>query len=326
MKITGSKLRYIILQEVQLRLVEHYIDQEIEALISEDEKADWDAAKWKARKKKLRNAALGALGMGATFGGLKHASDQHSDVKSAHNAEQTAQNQADSQSIAQKKIELETYMNNPAAFRWGVGGESMMQLPGEKGFGGTSVLPASYSVIQQVHHDKKNGTPRYGVPDLDKIPSMTGEQSKGIGDPDKNLQTFFSDFSESQMINASAELFGKYPKGHPQAGQRKYPHIKRMAASGLESKILMLHPGELDPNYVLPENGMTVKDYYNWAFFNQFLSADEQEIFDMGNPELEADTQATTQHSVDMTPNKKFTWKEGRTTWKNYKNRKKVLA
>jgi hypothetical protein len=188
------------------------------------------------------------------------------------------------------------------------------------------VLPASYSVIQQVHHDKKNGTPRYGIPDLDKIPSMTGEQSEGIGDPDKNLQTFFSDFSESQMINASAELFGEYPKGHPQAGQRKYPHIKRMAASGLESKILMLHPGELDPNYVLPENGMTVKDYYNWAFFNQFLSADEQEIFDMGNPELEADTQTTTQHSVDMTPNKKFTWKEGRVTWKNYKNRKKVLA
>ena len=202
----------------------------------------------------------------------------------------------------------------------------MMQLPGEKGFGGTSVLPASYSVIQQVHHDKKNGTPRYGIPDLDKIPNMTGEQSEGIGDPIKNLQTFFSDFSESQMIDASAELFGEYPKGHPQAGQRKYPHVKRMAASGLESRILMLHPGELDPNYVLPENGMTVKDYYNWAFFNQFLSADEQEIFDMGNPEREADAQATTQHSVDMTPNKGFTWKESRVTWKNYKNRKKVLA
>ena len=326
MKITKQELKEIIKEEVKHHLIKYYIDQEIDALISEDEKADWDAAKWKARKAKVRNATLGALGMGTVFGGLKYSSDQYSDAKSAHNAVQVAQNQADSQSIAQKKTELETYMNNPAAFRWGVGGESMMQLPGEKGFGGTSVLPASYSVIQQVHHDKKNGTPRYGVPDLDKIPSMTGEQSKGIGDPNKNLQTFFSDFSESQMINASAELFGKYPKGHPQAGQRKYPHIKRMAASGLESKILMLHPGELDPNYVLPENGMTVKDYYNWAFFNQFLSADEQEIFDMGNPELEADTQAATQHSVDMTPNKKFTWKENKITWKNYKNRKKVLA
>jgi hypothetical protein len=326
MQISEHRLRQIILEEAPRRIVEYYIDQEIEALISEDEKADWNAAKWRARKKKLRNAALGALGLGTGLGGLKYTTDQYSDAKSADNAEWAAEREADRQSLAQKKIELETYMNNPAAFRWGVGGESMMQLPGEEGMGGTSVLPASYSVIQQVHHDKKNGTPRYGIPDLDKIPNMTGEQSEGIGDPIKNLQTFFSDFSESQMIDASAELFGEYPKGHPQAGQRKYPHIKRMAASGLESRILMLHPGELDPNYVLPENGMTVKDYYNWAFFNQFLSADEQEMFDMGNPEREADAQTTTQHSVDMTPNKGFTWKESRVTWKNYKNRKKVLA
>jgi hypothetical protein len=154
---------------------------------------------------------------------------------------------------------------------------------------------------------------------------MTGEQSAGIGDPNKNLQTFFSDFSESQMIDAN-QLFGRYGEDHPDAGQRIYPHVKKMPASGLESRILMLDPRVLDPNYVLPENGMTVKDYYNWAFFNQFLSAEEQEIFDMGNPEREADTQTTTQHSVDITPNKGFTWKESKITWKNYKNRKKVLA
>ena len=324
MRLSEAELRKIVLEEVRLRLLGHYLDREINALIAEDE--DWDAAKWKARKAKARNIALGALGMGVGVGGLKIATDQHSDAESAHNAARVAQNQADSQSLSQKKIELETYMNNPAAFRWGVGGESMMQLPGEKGFGGTSVLPASYTVIQQVHHDKKNGTPRYGIPDLDKIPNMTGEQSEGIGDPIKNLQTFFSDFSESQMIDASATLFGRYGKDHPQAGQRKYPHIKRMAASGLESKILMLHPDALDPNYVMPEIGMTVKDYYNWAFFNQFLSAEEKQIFDMDNPEREADAQATTQHSVDLAPNKKFTWKESKITWKNYKNRKKILA
>ena len=121
MKITETNLRQIVSEEVHLRLIEYYIDQEIEALLTEDEKEDWDAAKWKARKKKLSNAALGALGMGTTFGGLKRASDQYSDAKSAHTAVQVAQNQADSQSLAQKKIELETYMNNPAAFRWGVG-------------------------------------------------------------------------------------------------------------------------------------------------------------------------------------------------------------
>ena len=53
MQITENRLRQIILEEAHQHLVEYYIDQEIEALISEDEKADWDAAKWKAQKKNL---------------------------------------------------------------------------------------------------------------------------------------------------------------------------------------------------------------------------------------------------------------------------------
>ena len=199
MKITEARLKQIILEEIDRRLIELYVKKEIQILFedSDDPETQKDREEYRklARQGRKIPAALAfALGLGA--GGLKVATDTHSDTLGAHNTEQRAERHADSQSIA-----LETYMNNPAAFRWGVGGESMMQLPGEKGFGGTSVLPASYSVIQQVHHDKKNGTPRYGVPDLDKIPSMTGEQSEGIGDPDKNLQTFFSDFSESQMIS-----------------------------------------------------------------------------------------------------------------------------
>ena len=325
MKITETNLRQIVSEEVHLRLIEYYIDQEIEALLTEDEKKDWDAAKWKARKKKIRDAALGAAALGGGLGGLKYAADQHADIKAADHAERTAEREAERQSMAQKKIELEAYINNPAAFRWGIGGETMMQLPGEEGMGGTSVLPASYSVIQQVYSDKKNGKPRYGIPNLDSMPDMGDKGPPDVGNPDDNLQTFFSDFSESQMVNAG-QLFGRYGKDHSKAGERIYPHVKKMPASGLESKILMLDPGALSPDYVLPENGMTVKDYYNWAFFNQFLSTEERQMFDLDNPEREADTQTTTQHSVDITPNKKFTWKESKITWKNYKNRKKVLA
>jgi hypothetical protein len=247
------------------------------------------------------------------------ASAEHEAGLKKDRIEKQAINKAKRESMAQKKIELETYMNNPAAFRWGVGGETMMQFPGEEGRGGTSVLPASYSVIQRVYIDKKNGKPAFGVPNLDEIPEMGDEGPPEVGDPDENLKTFFSDFSQSQMVDASTTLFGRYEKGHPKVGERIFPHVKRMAASGLESKILMLDPGALDPDYVLPENGMTVKDYYNWAFFNQFLSAEEREVHDMGNPEREADATATTQHTVDITPNKKFTWKE-------YKSRKKRLA
>tara|TARA_R110002074_G_scaffold45950_2_gene118728 strand:- start:142 stop:1128 length:987 start_codon:yes stop_codon:yes gene_type:complete len=328
MQLSEARLRQIILEEVQICLIDLYAKEELHELDATLTEAEKDSLLKRLGKSARQNAfGLGTAGALAGVGVPTYmASAEHEAGLKKDRTEKAAEDKAERESLAQKKIELETYMNNPAAFRWGVGGESMMQLPGEEGMGGTSVLPASYSVIQQMYIDKKNGKPRYGIPDLDKIPEMTGEQSEGIGDPIKNLQTFFTDFSESQMVDASAALFGEHPKGHPKAGQRKYPHVKRMAASGLESKILMLDPRALDPNYVLPENGMTVKDYYNWAFFNQFLSAEEKQIFDMGNPEREADTQTTTQHSVGITPDKKFTWKESRVTWKNYKNRKKVLA
>ena len=80
MNISEARLRQIVQQEVQLCLLEHYLDQEIRSLMAEEEseedkegkdKADWDAAKWKARKAKARNAALGALGFGAGIGGIE---------------------------------------------------------------------------------------------------------------------------------------------------------------------------------------------------------------------------------------------------------------
>lgn len=321
MKITTAQLEQIIKEEVHVRLLNLYINEELDKLgviLTEAEKDSF----LKRLGKSARQNAFG-LGTGAALAGIGVptylASAEHEAGLKKDRIEKQAINKAKRESMAQKKIELETYMNNPAAFRWGVGGETMMQFPGEEGRGGTSVLPASYSVIQRVYIDKKNGKPAFGVPNLDEIPEMGDEGPPEVGDPDENLKTFFSDFSEAQMIDASATLFGSYEKGHPKAGQRIFPHVKRMAASGLESKILMLDPGALDPDYVLPENGMTVKDYYNWAFFNQFLSAEEREMYDMGNPEREADATATTQHTVDITPNKKFTWKE-------YKSRKKRLA
>ena len=321
MNITEARLRQIVLEEVQLRLLDLYIAEELDKLDVNLTEAEKDSF-LKRLGKSARQNAFG-LGTGAALAGIGVptylASAEHEAGLKKDRIEKQAINKAKRESMAQKKIELETYMNNPAAFRWGVGGETMMQFPGEEGRGGTSVLPASYSVIQRVYIDKKNGKPAFGVPNLDEIPEMGDEGPPEVGDPDENLKTFFSDFSQSQMVDASTTLFGRYEKGHPKVGERIFPHVKRMAASGLESKILMLDPGALDPDYVLPENGMTVKDYYNWAFFNQFLSAEEREVHDMGNPEREADATATTQHTVDITPNKKFTWKE-------YKSRKKRLA
>ena len=92
----------------------------------------------------------------------------------------------------------------------------------------------------------------------------------------------------------------------------------------------MLNPRVLPADYVLPENGMTVKDYYNWAYFGQFLSADEVKILGMENPEKEADAK-TQSKMVDITPSQPpgedlKSIPVQKNTWKEYKNPKKRLA
>ena len=88
----------------------------------------------------------------------------------------------------------------------------------------------------------------------------------------------------------------------------------------------MVNPGKLSPNYILPENGMTVKDYYNWAYFNQFLSSDEIKALSIDAPES-----ATQSQTIDITPEtppgedlKSIPVQKN--TWKEYRNRKKKLA
>ena len=67
------------------------------------------------------------------------------------------------------------------------------------------------------------------------------------------------------------------------------PGIRRLPAQGLERGIVMISPEVLlsDPSYVLPENGMTVRDYYNWLYYNQFLSIDEVAEYDYESEESE---------------------------------------
>ncbi len=135
--------------------------------------------------------------------------------------------------------------------------------------------------------------------------------------PDDNLASFFSNFDERYMIDAVNFM-------------SKQSHIHQVPGTGIESEIIMLDPGELSPDYVLPENGMTVKDYYNWAYFGQFLSADEVKILGMDNPEREADAK-TQSKMVDITPSQPpgedlKSIPVQKDTWKENKKRKKTLA
>lgn len=319
MKITEAKLKQIIVEEVVNRLIEQFIEEELKNMgLHEDEvDDDYEAAKRRARNKKIKDAALATLVGGGAIAGLGDQYTDASKAKSQARAEREAAAEMKAQSMAVKRGELIDYINNTAAFRWGTGGETMMQAPGKTGYGGTSVLPPSYSVIQQVYFDKMAGKPRYGIPKAEEIRGMGKTDPAVQGNPDDNLASFFSDFDERYMIDAVNFM-------------SRQSHIHQVPGTGIESEIIMLDPGELSPDYVLPENGMTVKDYYNWAYFGQFLSADEVKMLGMDNPEREADAK-TQSKMVDITPSQPpgedlKSIPVQKDTWKENKKRKKTLA
>ena len=158
MNISEARLREFVAREVQLYLLEYYLDQEMRALIAENEKADWNAAKWKARRAKARNAAIGALGMGGIFGGLKMATDHHRDTKAADIEKVVQQNVDASETDEAQFQELAKQLNNQYAFRWGKGNNAVVYAPGSDGK--ITVLPPSYSVMVKVLQDKKANAER----------------------------------------------------------------------------------------------------------------------------------------------------------------------
>jgi len=318
-KINEARLKQIIVEEVTNRILIQLIEEELKNMgLHEDEvDDDYQAAKRRARNKKIKDAALATIVGGTAIAGLGDQYRDASKAKSQARSDREARAEMKAQSMAVKRGELIDYINNPAAFRWGKGGETMMQAPGKRGYGGTSVLPPSYSVIQQVYFDKMAGKPRYGIPSPDQIPKMGKTNPSAQGDPDANLASFFSDFDEGYMIDAVGFM-------------ENHSHVKQMPGTGIESEIIMLDPRGIDADYVLPENGMTVKDYYNWAYFGQFLSADEVKMLGMENPEKEADAK-TQSKMVDITPSQPpgedlKSIPVQKDTWKENKKRKKTLA
>ena len=316
MRIHESRLRQIIYEEAVHCLIEQLIEEELDKMgLNEDEvDNEYQRSLRRARKKKIRDATA-ALALGTTAASpLVNQYIALSKAKSDARADREAEAAATAQSQTVKRQELIDYINNTAAFRWGKGGETMMQAPGKAGYGGTSVLPPSYSVIQQVYFDKMAGKPRYGVPESAQDLRKMGQTDPAAqGNPDDNLKSFFQDFDERYMIDAVSFM-------------ARQPHIDQIPGTGIESEIIMLDPGELSPDYVLPENGMTVRDYYNWAYFSQFLSSDEIKALSLDKPESTTQSQ-----TIDITPQQPpgedlKSIPVQKNTWKEYINRKKKLA
>ena len=97
----------------------------------------------------------------------------------------------------------------------------------------------------------------------------------------------------------------------------------------------MVNPDNISGDYYLPELGMSASDYYNLQY-GEYMGSGEKAALDAPedeetfnpdteiNPELVQNTARRAQSDVDDLRKKRM--KEHKVTWKNYKNRKKILA
>ncbi len=335
MKLPSTKLREIVLQEVRIRLVETYVDQEFSKLIKEDAEEDYNAAKWKARKRKARDIALGALGMGAGIGGLKMATDQHADTKAAKHAELVAQNVQAAESDEAQFRELGKQLNNQYAFRWGKGNDSVVHAPGSDGK--ITVLPPSYSVMVKVMQDKKTNAERMkqGLRPIERYGEIdTDLRAKDIYQTNRASDTY----SDKGDMGGDIEDFFKVHKGEFVDAMQvvgSHDELQVVPGSGMEQAIIMVNPDSIDANTYLPAVGMSASDYYNLQY-GQYMGSGEaaaldgpedNEVSDSDseiNPELVQNTTKRAQRDIDNLQKKRV--KEHMVTWRNYKNRKKILA
>jgi len=111
MNITEAKLRQIVLEEVQLRLLDLYIAEELDKLDANLTEAEKDSF-LKRLGKSARQNAFG-LGTGAALAGIGVptylASAEHEAGLKKDRIEKQAINKAKRESMAQKKIELDLY-------------------------------------------------------------------------------------------------------------------------------------------------------------------------------------------------------------------------
>tara|TARA_Y100000310_G_scaffold64575_1_gene60070 strand:- start:2825 stop:4018 length:1194 start_codon:yes stop_codon:yes gene_type:complete len=274
-KIGTGALKKLISEKVIDKLIERQVEtfrtalreeckKEGILLTEEKEKDEIDLYRKETRRNFLKQlgkwgAAAGLAGaIGLPLGSAIQKDKEERDTARTQHKEETF-NKVNTKEYKEKEF-LE-YLNNTAAFRWGKGQESMMQIPGSaKTVGGIKrgigVLPPSYTIALRALLDKRNGAPIYEPPEQQV--SLT--QGDG-GAAQQNLDTFFEDFEEKDFVDYGAAF--------------KISGIKHVPGGGLERGMKMVDPRSIPPSYVLPENGLTAQEYYNWVYYNQFLSLDE---------------------------------------------------
>ena len=349
MQIIEARLRQIVLEEVQLRLLDVYINEELDKIFEQDEQNEDDdevvaykKAKRQAMFDKIKKGAMAAGIAGLVGGGIQSGV---SDIETAYaqaSAERQAQNLEQTSTIQNATKSLEDQSRNLAAQMWHAG-------PGEGGFRALptnpldkseAILSPDWSVLKQVQIDKANGTPAYEIDQavLDAAESHEDLRAhyKVKSKPSDTAKTFFKDFDPSTTpFTDASEISGPTDPENPDADPPSYRGVDRFlsGAPGMPSATYTQKDGsigfqnvvhvpfeDIPEDYILPRSGLTKKELYKMYYYGQGISLEEFEML-KGDTPLDPELIQKTQDraaSLEL-PRDKFTWKE-------YRNRKKKLA
>ena len=310
MKLAETRLRQIVLEEVASRLLDIYIEQEIDRLIAEGVGDDWKAEKWKATKKKIRNAALGAGALGALAGGLGGQVSDYEDTKAAEYAAAVEADIEKSSTMEKGASEIERLVNAIDTWSWEAGTSDEKvglkgPLPNNPQDASEAILPPDWSIAHQALQDKKAGTPQYQIdPEVLRMAASEADLSKHYtsqrGNPGQSAEKFFRDFPVDSYPFSDASEVGMHAF---RSNVPMMPSAMHKTPDGSYSlqNIVYIPFDEIADDYVLPLTGMTKEQLYKKYYYG--IGANREEF-----KKLKASLQ------------------ENQITWKNYKNRKKVLA
>ena len=193
MKITESKLRQIILEEIQMIELEELLVAEAAAMgITLTEEQKKSILQRLGKKARQYGAGL-ALGAGLAAGGGLH--DLQTDYSQGIK-DQVAQNVAAAEeynaSPEAKSSALKKQLDNTAAWLWSVSDDptDMSYLPVTDS--GAGVLPPEWSVMKKVHDDFTAGNdPEFSPEDV----------ISATGNAEQNRTNFMQDFEDTQFEN-----------------------------------------------------------------------------------------------------------------------------
>jgi len=214
MRITEARLRQIVLEEVQLHLLDYYIDIEIARLIAEGEVADWKAADWKAKKKKMRDIAIGGLAVTAPLGALAYSQGQHDKGLAADRAADHQRLQAEKQLSGHASEEVQGLLKSNAQFMWSLDSDAHKgSVEGEPGVdfqktvgarqnfplfldymgGATQMFSGERGVLQKLLRDIQNQIAKGVIMKSELKPGIPLSTVRG---PDVTAEQYKSEYKE----------------------------------------------------------------------------------------------------------------------------------